>query len=344
MSRKFRPPQFVGKLAGFVYLATNPAMPGIVRAGRTQNWADDRFTKLNSAGVPEPFSYKCSRFFVDCFIAEEKIFRDLSVAGTPCTNKSFFRIDEKTAVAILETHYSEQHAHRDIVEYQDEAQSAFERAIEEKRDDWWRLIVNTYRCLPARERQEELASLLGRALSLDCQECAKWIVSEHGVDPEIPLQSMSFEKTIPGYRLTAYETAIFLGFSEFEKYLEGIGCNLSNSRALCWVVDCLVNPRWFLQWESKVTRFGVDLLRRRADPDQILNVSLFADAPWDSKSKAKGYDAFPRNSGKTCREVIEMYAYLNPHFAQLHAAMYQSSISDREVRSPQGCVAGPGAV
>jgi len=327
MSRKFRPQQFVGKLAGFVYLATNPAMPGIVRAGRTQNWADDRFTKLNSAGVPEPFSYKRSKFFVDCFIAEEKIFSDLSLAGTPCTNKNFFKIDEKTAIAIVEKHYSEQHTHQDVGEYQEEAQSAFARAIKEKRDDWWRLIVDTYRCLPVKERGEELASLLGKALNLDAQECAKWIVSNHGVDPEIPLQPMSFDKMILGYRLTAYEAAILLGHTEFEKYLEGIGCNLSNSKALCWVIDCLINPSWFVQWESKVTQFGLDLLKRQANPDQILNVALFADAPWDNKSKAKGYDIFPRNSGKTCREVIEMYAYLNPYFAELHAAMYQPCIS-----------------
>ena len=178
MSRKFRPQQFVGKLAGFIYVATNPAMPGIVRVGRTQNWADDRFTKLNSAGVPEPFSYECSKFFVDCFIAEEKIFRDLSIAGTSCTNKNFFKIDEKIAVTILEKHYSEQHTHRDVVEYLEEAQSAFERAVKEKRDDWWRLIVDTYRCLPVKQRGEELAFLLGKALSLECQESAKWIVVE----------------------------------------------------------------------------------------------------------------------------------------------------------------------
>lgn len=324
MPRKFRPQQFVGKLAGFIYLATNPAMPGVVRAGRTQNWADDRFAKLNSAGVPEPFIYKRSKFFVDCFVAEEKIFDDLSLAGTPCTNKNFFKIDEKEATAILERHYSEQHTHLADYEYQEEAISAFERAVKEKRDDWWRLIVDTYRRLPLKERQEELTVLLGKALNLEAQECAKWIVEKHGIDPEVPLPRMSIEKSMPGYRLTAYEAAILLGYSELEKYLEGIGCNLSNSMALCWVVDYLINPNWFGQWESKVIRFGVELLKRQANPDQILDVALFAEAPWDNKSNSKRYDIFPRNSGKTCREVIEMYAYLNPHFAELHAAMYQS--------------------
>jgi hypothetical protein len=41
---------------GFVYVLTNPAMPGIVKIGKTSWLSEDRAQKLFTTGVPEPFS------------------------------------------------------------------------------------------------------------------------------------------------------------------------------------------------------------------------------------------------------------------------------------------------
>ena len=40
---------------GFVYVLTNPSMPGIVKAGKTSWLPEDRSQKLYTTGVPEPF-------------------------------------------------------------------------------------------------------------------------------------------------------------------------------------------------------------------------------------------------------------------------------------------------
>ena len=40
---------------GIVYVLTNPAMPGIVKIGRTQSDLGSRLSQLYSTGVPVPF-------------------------------------------------------------------------------------------------------------------------------------------------------------------------------------------------------------------------------------------------------------------------------------------------
>ena len=316
-----RPERYEGKLTGFIYLATNPAMPGIVKVGRTQTWPHQRVAKLNSGGVPEPFSCVTARFFVDCYTAEEVILAELGTAGSPCTNKGFFKITEKNVEEILERNYWEQHAFFYVGGLEIEAQAAFEKALAEHRLDWARLIAYTLRCLPHEEKQEAITDFLVKAMEVDSQDCAEWLVHQFGVDPEIPLPLDVFEKRIDLYRLTAYENAIFLGHTKFEKYLEGIGCNLSNSSALCWVIDCLINVDKVDRWKRRVVQFGLELLKREPNLDQILDVTVFSEAPRRQRPDPYRYDIFPRNSGKSCREVIEMFAYLNPYFAELHRAI-----------------------
>lgn len=128
---------------------------------------------------------------------------------------------------------------------------------------------------------------------------------------------------IDQYNLTAYEEAIFLGHTKLEDYLTGIGCNLSDSKALCWVIDSLINSGLNDSWKSLIAKYGVDLLKRKANPQRIMDVTLFANAPRKTRCAEFRYDGFPRNSGKTCREVIEMYSFFNnPYFVELQRAMY----------------------
>lgn len=319
-----RPPRLEGKLAGFVYLATNSSMPGVVRAGRTQNWPQYRIANLNGANVPEPFLLKAAKFFVDCFAAEEKIVAELSSAGASCENKRFFKIDETLARNILENNYSKQHTHAYPNEYKLEAEAAFEKALVEKRDDWWwQLIVETSRCLPHEEQEEQLMWLLVKALEQGSQDCAQWILSEWRIDPEIPFPPDAFRMGIDLYSLTAYEEAIFHGHSKLENYLTGMGCNLLDSKALCWVIDSLINSGLNDSWKSRAANFGVALLKRKANPDRIMDVTLFANAPRKSRCREFGYGVFPRSSGKTCREVIELYSFFNnPYFVELQRSMY----------------------
>ena len=94
-----------------------------------------------------------------------------------------------------------------------------------------------------------------------------------------------------------------------------------NSSIFCWVIDCLINVNKVGWWKEKITQFGLELLKRGVNLDQVLNVELFAEAPRTIRPGSFRYDVFPRNSGITCREAVCMLAYLNPYFAELHKAM-----------------------
>lgn len=88
--------------SGFVYLLTNPAMPGLVKIGLTQ--ADDvqtRMKQLYNTGVPVPFECVYSKHVNDCKTIEQALhvaFGDNRVNQ----KREFFRIDPARIMAILE--------------------------------------------------------------------------------------------------------------------------------------------------------------------------------------------------------------------------------------------------
>lgn len=56
--------------SGFVYVLTNPAMPEIVKIGRTNRSVEARAEELWTTGVPAPFEVYCEVKFPDCHLAE----------------------------------------------------------------------------------------------------------------------------------------------------------------------------------------------------------------------------------------------------------------------------------
>lgn len=57
---------------GYVYVLSNPAMPGLVKIGRTTGEPEARANALNQTGVPMPFAVECSVFLPDCIDAERQ--------------------------------------------------------------------------------------------------------------------------------------------------------------------------------------------------------------------------------------------------------------------------------
>lgn len=84
-----------------VYVLTNPAMPGLVKIGRTDNAdANIRITQLYTTGVPVPFTleYACK------VINPDEVEKALHIAfGPQRTNpkREFFNIEPEQAIAIL---------------------------------------------------------------------------------------------------------------------------------------------------------------------------------------------------------------------------------------------------
>ena len=57
---------------GYVYILSNPAMPGLVKIGRTSGDPAARASALNQTGVPMPFALECAILFPDCIEAERQ--------------------------------------------------------------------------------------------------------------------------------------------------------------------------------------------------------------------------------------------------------------------------------
>ena len=87
---------------GIVYVLTNPAMPGIVKIGRTTRGSiDARLNELYSTGVPVPF--ECA--FAGRVVDEGRVERAFHRAFGPYRinpKREFFQIEPEQAVALLE--------------------------------------------------------------------------------------------------------------------------------------------------------------------------------------------------------------------------------------------------
>jgi T5orf172 domain len=85
-------------MAGFIYLATNPMMPGLTKIGFSESVLSERFAALQSTGVPVPFELFAAFYVEDprsCEKALHGAFADLRVSE----NREFFRIGAKDALA-----------------------------------------------------------------------------------------------------------------------------------------------------------------------------------------------------------------------------------------------------
>jgi hypothetical protein len=83
--------------SGFVYILTNPSMPGLVKVGKTTNTPNQRMGELHSTGVPTPFELEFSVSVRDCHEAERSAHRALSYCRIS-NNREFFRVEPKKAI------------------------------------------------------------------------------------------------------------------------------------------------------------------------------------------------------------------------------------------------------
>lgn len=94
-------------MRGFVYILSNPSMPGIVKIGRTTRSVDGRAAELYQTGVPTPFAVEHSVYSPDCAELEREahnLLADLRVDPS----REFFRCDVELAVGVLNDALAEQ--------------------------------------------------------------------------------------------------------------------------------------------------------------------------------------------------------------------------------------------
>lgn len=78
-------------MRGYVYLLTNPSMPGLIKIGHTHNAIDVRLKQLNSTGVPASFELEACFAVVDAARVEKGLHALLN-SFRYATNREFFMV------------------------------------------------------------------------------------------------------------------------------------------------------------------------------------------------------------------------------------------------------------
>ena len=87
---------------GFIYLLTNPAMPGYVKIGYSTRVPDSRAGELSEAtGVPQPFILEYWCLTEDVEAVEKNIHEALSTHRV-ATNREFFQLTVANALTVVE--------------------------------------------------------------------------------------------------------------------------------------------------------------------------------------------------------------------------------------------------
>ena len=86
--------------SGIVYIISNPAMPGLVKVGKTIN-LEDRLKSLYSSGVPMPFRCVYAKEVDNYSEVERKLHKGLN-SHRENSNREFFRIPEEEVINFLE--------------------------------------------------------------------------------------------------------------------------------------------------------------------------------------------------------------------------------------------------
>ena len=88
-------------IQGIVYVLTNPAMPGLVKIGKTSSdYVLIRLTELYSTGVPVPFECAYAAKVID-YSTVEKAFHEAFGPYRINTKREFFMIEPEQAIALL---------------------------------------------------------------------------------------------------------------------------------------------------------------------------------------------------------------------------------------------------
>lgn len=306
--------------SGYVYVASNPLMPGLVKVGRTRGAVEHRLRSLYSTGVPGPFKNECARFFIDCCEGETSMHRTL--AENQCDNREFFAVEAIHAVRALENLYKSQHDADDLWIFELSVEATFLNFLSKGSVASAIDLFDTLGDLPDQRRKELELTLLGSAIIQGNEGCAIWLVRNRNVDPEEPIRNAPSNMNTTLYDFTAFEYSILFGLSEMEACLTRTGCDISTANTLCVVIDALINGPQHYDLMSKLTRFAIKLIQRGVNVHKRLHADLFrAAARRSTFSGLFRFDIFPRNSNMSCQEIAFNLAPDNAWFWEIYQAM-----------------------
>ena len=82
---------------GYVYVLSNPSMPGVVKIGRSRHGASLRAKSLNNTSVPSPFVVEFEMLCVDAARAEERAHRYANKSRV-AAKREFFELSVRDSV------------------------------------------------------------------------------------------------------------------------------------------------------------------------------------------------------------------------------------------------------
>ena len=86
---------------GFVYVLTNPAMPGLVKIGLTTRNVKQRIDELYTTGVPHRFTCVYNRYVTDCSVLELALHRYFKRSRVN-NDREFFKISPQLAQHVMD--------------------------------------------------------------------------------------------------------------------------------------------------------------------------------------------------------------------------------------------------
>ena len=88
---------------GWIYVLTNPSMPGLVKIGKTERDPEDRIEELSAAtGVPTPFNLAYKAYVSSCSLGESLVHDLLSQRGYRVSdNREFFNAPLHIAIEVV---------------------------------------------------------------------------------------------------------------------------------------------------------------------------------------------------------------------------------------------------
>lgn len=125
--------------AGYVYVLTNPSMPGLIKVGHSINGGQGRASALfkGDTGVPTPFELEYEAYLKNCHAVEMEVHRRLAEKRVN-EKREFFECEPGRAVTIITEISRNQHHDHDAEyrTYQNESAATVMTAVDRYVLEW----------------------------------------------------------------------------------------------------------------------------------------------------------------------------------------------------------------
>ena len=124
----------------FLYVISNPSMPGLIKIGTTTNTPNERMSELHSTGVPTPFQLELS-IKVKSGLEAEKVAHNSLSSYRVAKNREFFKVsvDKATRTILLNIDHYEIHEFKDGLKAPEIEEESNRRKLKREKENYDRI-------------------------------------------------------------------------------------------------------------------------------------------------------------------------------------------------------------